>query len=150
MFSGYDETNEIAQEEKAAKKRQKKLEGTKPRKAYRYEENFADDSLGLKPHRHTENFVQDLSDTQPVKTVLLPGPREAIEKGSFEEMKLRKAIKILSPKKRGFSWAAFFVMLISIGTALLVGTLIPGLLDEILAAIVISAVNAFISAHRNK
>lgn len=70
------------------------------------------------------------------------------EKRSFEEMKLRKAIKVLSPKKQSFSWAAFFVMLMSIGTALLVGTLIPGLFDEILAAIVISAVNAFISAHR--
>jgi len=148
MFSGYDEAEAIAREEK----RQRELEDTKPRKAVvghvPLDGDFSQDLLGLKAHRHTKNFVQDMNDTQPVKTVLLPGPREAIEKGSFEEMKLRKAIKILSPKKRSFSWTAFFVMLISIGTALLVGTLIPGLLDEILAAIVISAVNAFISAHR--
>ncbi len=72
------------------------------------------------------------------------------EKRVFEDMKSSKNIKDPVPKKQSFSWAAFFVMLISIGTALLVGTLIPGLFDEILAAIIISAVNAFISAHRNK
>lgn len=55
-----------------------------------------------------------------------------------------------SEKQPKFSWIAFIVMLFSIGVALLVGTLIPGLFDEILAAIVISAVNAFISAHRRK
>lgn len=70
----------------------------------------------------------------------------------LEDTKPRKVVRLPSPRieKFKFSWTAFFVMLISIGTALLVGTLIPGLLDEILAAIVISAVNAFISAHRHK
>ena len=111
MFSGYDEANEIASEEKRARKRQKELEDTKPRKTQvahtPFQENYSADLLGLKGHRNTQSRVK-------------------------------------------FSWVSFWVMLISISAALLVGTLIPGLLDELIAAVVIAAVNSFISAHRHK
>lgn len=97
-----------------------------------YQEDFAG-PLGLKGRRHTENFVQDLDlgDTQPTRRV---------EKEPTPEIKPEK-----QPR---FNWRAFFILLFAITFSLIVGALIPGIFDEILAAIVISAMNGFIAAHR--
>lgn len=46
-----------------------------------------------------------------------------------------------------FNWIAFIVMLISIGIALLVGMLIPGILDEYLAVIIINLIYGFAQQH---
>lgn len=103
MSYGYDESNRLAQEEKAAKKRQEELEDTKPRKAYRYEENFSEDLLGLKGKNKVQKFK--------------------------------------------FHWGAFFVMILSIGAALMVGYFIPGPFDEFLATVAISSIYGFLNAH---
>lgn len=113
-------------------------EDTKPRKAYRYEENFSDDLLGLKGKKHVDSFVRDFSDndhylvepdpskTQPTKVVRPPAPR--VEKFKFH-------------------WGAFFVMILAIGAALIVGYIIPGPFDEFLATVAISSVYGFLNSH---
>lgn len=51
------------------------------------------------------------------------------------------------PDGRKFNWVAFFVMLISIGVVLAVGLLIPGLLDEYIAIIIINIIYGFAQAN---
>ena len=142
MFSGYDEAEQIAREDRNAKLRQQELEDTKPRKAVvghvPLDGDFSQDLLGLKAHRHTENFVQDVDDTKPRRTVLLPGPREAIP-----VVDLKKP----SPKSR-FNWASFWTMLASITIVVILVIFVPGPFDEIGAAIALSAINAFIANYR--
>ncbi|KKT40154.1 hypothetical protein A3K29_04615 [Candidatus Collierbacteria bacterium RIFOXYB2_FULL_46_14] len=50
-------------------------------------------------------------------------------------------------KQPQFSWVAFVVMIISIGLALLVGMIIPGILDEYIAMFIITTLYGFAQAH---
>ncbi|PIR99554.1 hypothetical protein COT86_03325, partial [Candidatus Collierbacteria bacterium CG10_big_fil_rev_8_21_14_0_10_43_36] len=50
-------------------------------------------------------------------------------------------------KQPQFNWVAFIVMIIMIGVALLVGVLIPGILDEYIAMFIITTLYGFAQAH---
>lgn len=106
----------------------------------------------LRGRKHVDNFAADMSDTQPVKAV-----RKPIDYSELEDTKPHKIIyqhpdekyfapAELAPKPK-FNWIAFFVMILSIGGALLVGYFIPGPFDEFLATVVISSVYGFLNAH---
>jgi hypothetical protein len=68
----------------------------------------------------------------------------ALLKNEIEELKKQKES---NPIKTNFNWTAFFVMLIAITAAMIVGTLIPGPLDEIIMMMVITAINGFMAAN---
>lgn len=52
--------------------------------------------------------------------------------------------EIYRPK---FNWVAFIVMLIAVGIALGVGMLIPGILDEYIAIVIINIIYWFVQSH---
>ena len=143
MSYGYDESNRLAREEKAAKK--KKEEDTNMFTGGNEEDEFRRlrAEAVLRGSKHVDHFAQDMNDTQPVKAV-----RKPINYSELEDTKPRQAFTPteLAPKPK-FNWVAFFVMVLSIGGALIVGYFIPGPFDEFLATVVISSVYGFLNAH---
>ena len=93
-----------------------------------FPDDFSDQFLDHNSGKRTS----ELEDTQPIKRVIaseLTPPPET------------------NPEKIKFNWVAFIVMLISIGAALLVGVLIPGILDEYIAMFIITTLYGFAQAH---
>lgn len=119
--------------------------------------NFSDDFMDGDSRR----VKFDIEDTQPIKTihrstledtqpnmpkvVHLPNP-ELEDTKPHQLIRPANAFETVSPKPK-FNWVAFFVMILSIGAALLVGYLIPGPFDEFLATVVISSIYGFLNAN---
>lgn len=90
-----------------------------------FPEDFSDQFLDHNSSRQTS----ELGKTQP---------RKSIEKEPSPEMQ---------PEKFRFNVVAFIVALILIGVALLVGVIIPGILDEYIAMFIITTLHGVAQAH---
>ncbi|KKT29498.1 MAG: hypothetical protein UW41_C0038G0001 [Candidatus Collierbacteria bacterium GW2011_GWC2_44_18] len=102
----------------------------------RHEDDFThreDFSGEFRDHYHRKPNSEDIEPAPGTK------PVKSIETEPTPETKLEK-----QPK---FNWVAFIVMIILIGVALLVGILIPGILDEYIAMFIITTLYGFAQAH---
>jgi hypothetical protein len=90
----------------------------------------------MKTILHSENFSDSYAVIIPV-THVQAGPAQSRDSDPLPN----------EPERAKFNWIAFIVMLVSIGVALLVGILVPGILDEYIAIIIINLIYGFAQSH---